>query len=829
MIHFQVLGALDLRRESGERIGSLLAHPKRVGMLLHLALDQPGRPVERSLLASRFWPDSPELRAQASFRNALSQMRRGLGDGAIDADGQQVWLNPNGLTCDAVQLQAAVDTGRWREAAALATGELAPGFELDEKLDFQRWLEAERERLRRAALTGLRARADELVEADPVEADRLLERASVLAPFDGSLLEQRLELCERRGDRTEAVALFHAWSTTLRHELDLEPSPETVAVYERVTGPMAPRIDTRPATSPLTSAPEPTPPPRPASVAMPSAPVQAAPMSDREPIRTRRTLYLKAAVVTLLVVAGGLAVVLRPSTAAGPAPMPDARAVALIEAGMAQYWSGDEAAALESFRDAADIDPGVPRAHYGLMLASRALVRRGPLEEAARALARLRPRMTPAELGRVDAFMAYPDTARTLYQALIAQEPDSLDLVFELADLEFHWGSSWGVPREDVRAKFERIEAGGYAEVRALRHLIRLDGADGDLDAVRRRTARLRELGAPALDILTGQTVESILDPAMPLDVSALVGHSFEQRNSVVGAVAAVPTQPDRVDQFLADLHAAVPASAKVEMAVWNALAAAGRGRLQRAEEWLRTAGEGSPARADEFRAVVATLPWLPADAGRWVVAARMLAARRTTLLISPFAGDFMADAIYAPRATFLDYLTALPETGSAPWDHFDALEQKTVIDLALQAAYRRILEGRRLIIAEDSEERGLEALGEPAIAPDRQYPWLLHHPFAVERYLRVQALVLAGRFEEARGFLRGWPDPAGYDRAYLSWALTLGGDVAGQRGAWDEAEREYRRAAEMLRGADPAFQTLQDHIQRQLNLVVRRRDVTGS
>lgn len=596
----------------------------------------------------------------------------------------------------------------------------------------------------------------------------------------------------------------------------MEPAPETMAVYERVTGPLAPRVEAPPRVASVVDA-------RPAPLPVPAAPVERPTVARARATSKRRTsgLVLQAAMVVLLAAAGGWGMLAR-SAGSGPAPIPDARAVALIDTGMEQYWSGDDAAALESFTEAIAIDPRVPRAHYGVMLAADGLGLGGPFAEAVRAVGQLRPIMTPGQASRVDAFLASPDTARDIYESLMATEPDSMDVVFLLADLEFHWGSFWGVPREDVRAKFVRIEGAGHAEVRALRHLIRMDGAEGDLEAVRRRTQRLEELYAPKLDVITGRTLESVLDPALPVAVLEVAALSPTERAVVVGAVAAIPTHPDRVDRFLADLHNAVPESGKVELAIWNALAAAGRGRLKHAEEWLDSAAVDSPARADEFRAVVATLPWLPADAGRWANAGRILENRRTTLLISPFASDFLADAIYAPRATFLAYMTAMPHTGSASWKGFDALVQKTVIDLALEDAYRRILEGRHFIIAEDSEARGLEVLGAPAIAPDRQRPWLLHHPFAVERFLRVNALYLAGRLEEARGFLRGWPDPSGYDRAYLSWAQTLGGDVAAQRGEWDEAKREYRRAAEMLRGADPAFQPLRNHIARQLEALER-------
>ena len=90
-------------------------------MVAYLAC-QPGMRAERGLLADLLWSDRAEDQARASLRQELAVLRKALPDGALDADRQMVWLDPERITVDrAVQ------------------GEFLQGFDLRSE-PFEDWL-----------------------------------------------------------------------------------------------------------------------------------------------------------------------------------------------------------------------------------------------------------------------------------------------------------------------------------------------------------------------------------------------------------------------------------------------------------------------------------------------------------------------------------------------------------------------------------------------------------------------------------------------------------------------------------------------------------------
>jgi DNA-binding SARP family transcriptional activator len=837
-----------------------------MGLLLYVALEGRGRPVERDLLASMLWPDTPLAHARGSFRTALSQIRKSLGPAAIEADAQQVTLRLADVHCDALALLDEVAAAEWEKGAELAAGPLAPGFHVGDLGEFDRWLDVQREWVRRAATLTLRTAAEGCAERDPDRAERFLARAALHSPFDEAILTQRLRLLAARGDRTGASSLFQAWNAELRSEMDMAPSAEVDALYRGIiasdTAPSAPDavgaspppVADRPGGDPpsedqpsiraaltsehaaLASAPEtqaPAPPPSLAGAHL-HPPETAGPLAGtryRLGLRTPGALVLVTA--TLALAWGGWNVLAvgpatrgvegasRAGATAPPAP-PTMAVLALVDSGMVHYRAGDYGGAVATFLAATEADPDYPRAQYGLALAGTAAGRADLYAGAAAALAILRPFMGGNEALRVDALLARPDEARAIYAALIAAEPDSLDVLLQYAELAFHWGSFWGIPRSDVQQAFETL-AGAFAPRTANAHLIRMEAADGDLAGARARLRAMEEGGATPLDLLVGRTLVAVLDPSRSPPVSEVASGTAAEISLVVGAAAALTVEPDAVDDFLARMFDAVEEPMRLDLAIWNALAAVSRGRMARAEAWLDRAEQSSPARADEFRAVIATLPWLPPDVARWNTVAARLSRWRTGRLVGPYWDDLASDAIYAPRRVFLAYMTQLPASGDdESFAAFDSLAQRTGLDLALEAAYRDILRARSALVANNLAEAALDALGEPKVAPDLVYPSLLHHPFAAGRFLYTRALVNAGR-PEAHDWLRSWPDASGYDRAYLPELLSLRADVAANQGEREEAARYYARAAALLEGCDAIFLPKKRHLERRLEELRRR------
>jgi DNA-binding SARP family transcriptional activator len=112
MIRLRTLGALDLRSSEGHELRSVLAQPKRVALLVYLALAPPRGPHRRDTLLALFWPEQDTEHA----RNALSQsvhfLRRSLGAEAVTSgNGDELGLAWNTFWCDAVAFEEALDAG----------------------------------------------------------------------------------------------------------------------------------------------------------------------------------------------------------------------------------------------------------------------------------------------------------------------------------------------------------------------------------------------------------------------------------------------------------------------------------------------------------------------------------------------------------------------------------------------------------------------------------------------------------------------------------------------------------------------------------------------
>ena len=203
-----------------------------------------GKRLARTRLSAMLWDRVPEFQARASFRQSYRELVVAFGPLAkdlISADRETVLLKADLCWIDALAVLSP-DAGPHRsELASHLTGELLE--ELDGvAVAFDHWLLGERTRFverRRALLeaeldqahgehTDARARADiarRLIVFDPTHegASRILMRA--LADM---------------GERPQALREFTRCRDALKLTLDVEPSPETYALYEAIRS-FAPR------------------------------------------------------------------------------------------------------------------------------------------------------------------------------------------------------------------------------------------------------------------------------------------------------------------------------------------------------------------------------------------------------------------------------------------------------------------------------------------------------------------------------------------------------------------------------------------------------------
>lgn len=287
MHELNLLGSITLRTQTGDE---RLLQPKRIALLVYLLLSTPRGFRTRDELLAMFWPDSDQTRGRASLRKASHRLRRALGPEAIEGDLQRLRANPEHICCDVLKFEESLEEGRLPEAAALYGGDLLAGFHVSGAPAFHRWLDLERQRLRRRAVETYVQLADEAAATgNQRAAARWVRQAVRTDPFDEALAHWGARLLLDLGERTAAIRLLELLVRRLEQEWEVPPAPETLELLHvtRSSPPSGSALGTR--------SPQPSTPTEP-SGAVPSLPLEAArgppevtrPTPPPGPYRTRR-------------------------------------------------------------------------------------------------------------------------------------------------------------------------------------------------------------------------------------------------------------------------------------------------------------------------------------------------------------------------------------------------------------------------------------------------------------------------------------------------------------------------------------------------------------
>ncbi len=233
MIQLNVLGSLDLRDQAGRTLDHVLAQPKRLALLVYLSLASPRDYHRRDKLVALFWPELDDAHARNALSKAVHFLRRGVGDDAIEVRGDELRVARDKVGCDAVLFDELVELDRLADALALYRGDLLEGFFLEEALGFERWLDDERDRIkRRAALSAQRLALTETNAGRLAEAAEWIRRELDLHPDDEGALRRFVLALHHSGDRAGALREFDRAVRRLADDYGVEPSRETRRVRE---------------------------------------------------------------------------------------------------------------------------------------------------------------------------------------------------------------------------------------------------------------------------------------------------------------------------------------------------------------------------------------------------------------------------------------------------------------------------------------------------------------------------------------------------------------------------------------------------------------------
>jgi len=236
VIELRALGSLSVRGSDGSELHGLIVQPKRLALLAYLCIATPRGFHRRDALLALFWPESDEEHARAALRKGLHVLRRAVGETAIVSRGEEdVGVDGQAVWCDASAFREHIDDGRLDRALALYRGDLLPGFFLSGLPAFEQWLESERSKCRELASVSAQRLAADLESQGKLDDAVLWARTAVtLSPSDERVLRRLLELLDRVGDRTGAIAAYDEFVRRVAAETEIEPSTETQQLVGRI-------------------------------------------------------------------------------------------------------------------------------------------------------------------------------------------------------------------------------------------------------------------------------------------------------------------------------------------------------------------------------------------------------------------------------------------------------------------------------------------------------------------------------------------------------------------------------------------------------------------
>ena len=235
-LELRLLGGIELRGAQEGVADRLLSQSKAVALLAFLALSPERRFQRRDLLIGLLWPELDQAHARAALRKVAYEIRGMLGTDTIISRGdEELAIPPAALVCDVEAFDAACDRGRLVQALDYYRGELMPGFFLSGCVDFERWIDERRADARERAAGASWALALSLEEGQQFSNAGSWARRSVRHAWnDERVLRRALAMLDRIGDRAGAVKLYEDFATRLRSDLDVEPSPETIALMKTI-------------------------------------------------------------------------------------------------------------------------------------------------------------------------------------------------------------------------------------------------------------------------------------------------------------------------------------------------------------------------------------------------------------------------------------------------------------------------------------------------------------------------------------------------------------------------------------------------------------------
>jgi DNA-binding SARP family transcriptional activator/predicted ATPase len=224
----RTFGGLELLDGAGTNDPSLASRPRKLAVLSWLAL-RPRRSATRDTVVGVFWPERDEHRALNSLSDALSHLRRVIGQEALVSRAREIVVADDApLRVDALDLCAAAAAEDHARVVALYGGPFLEGMYIREAPAFDDWRDRERARFARLFGRSAMIRCGELARAQQWDecrglAERWLDADPTSADAAMSLL-QALRAPETHTAHARVVSAYQALVRRLERDYGVGPA-----------------------------------------------------------------------------------------------------------------------------------------------------------------------------------------------------------------------------------------------------------------------------------------------------------------------------------------------------------------------------------------------------------------------------------------------------------------------------------------------------------------------------------------------------------------------------------------------------------------------------
>jgi len=473
--------------------------------------------------------------------------------------------------------------------------------------------------------------------------------------------------------------------------------------------------------------------------------------------------------------------------------------------------------AVDAYRRAVALDPGFGLAWYRLSVAALWSGQGRLAQEAGRRAVEHAGRLTERDQLLVAAFAACVsgsnDEAERRFRNIVGTYPDDVEAWYQLGELLFHWGPLRGRAIEESRQAWERLLMLDPKHVNAWLHIALIEARAGNTAGVDNAAERILALspgGDPASWMRALRSFSSADEqeraPVME-ELRRASDHNVTSAVRILGGYPGDPVAALQLAQLLVE-----PVRAPEVRALGHVIRAhleLARGRRRACAAELDGADRLMPLWSTEYRALLATALFLPADP-----AVLEPLRRRVETLDASSAAGIRADAWMEPHEglhpALRIYLLGLIDSrlGRATGDDAAAGTVGAAAEAAESCTLPSDLRLSTIAHAAAAAGRPDEALAvlERTRSGSRfdQTMWSPFHSQARERYLRAVLLERLGRGEEAIPWYNSFAENSVYDLIYLAPSLLRLAAIRERLGQARQASAHREQARWLWRECDP-------------------------